>query len=169
MKYIRIEKVTLNLGVGGPGEKMEKALKLLKNLTGKTPVQTATKKRIPGWSIRPGLKIGCKVTLRKKQAEDFFKKMIEARNNTLKPGNFDANGNLSFGIPEYLDIPGAEYDMSIGIIGFEAAVTLCRPGFRLKRRRIRPGKIPKVHRISKEQAMGFITTKYGVNLSEEAE
>jgi len=74
---------------------------------------------------------------------------------------------LSFGIAEYLDVPGAEYDPSIGIIGFETAVSLSRPGFRVKERRIMKRKIPQKHRITKEEAKEFVKNKYSIKVEEE--
>ncbi|MEK6934481.1 MAG: 50S ribosomal protein L5 [Nanoarchaeota archaeon] len=167
MKEIQVERVTLNIGTGGPGEGLDKAMKLLKNLTGLKPVATTTNKRIPSWGLRPGLQIGCKVTLRGKKAEAFLKSLFEAKSNQLEPSNFDNQGNFSFGISEYLDIPGAEYDMSIGIIGLETAVTLSRPGFRIKNRRIMSRKIPTRHRITKEESIEFIRNKYSVKIGDE--
>jgi len=164
MREIRIEKITLNIGTGGPGEVMEKSTRLLKNLTGMKPIETTTKKRIPGWSIRPGLSIGCKVTLRGKKAEDFLSRLLEAKNKTLKQKNFDKNGNFSFGIPEYLDIPEAEYDMKVGIIGLETAVTLSRPGFRITKRKIHSKKLPNKVRISKDEAIKFVKAKYSIEV-----
>lgn len=166
MQEIRIEKVTLNIGTGGPGESLDKAVKLLQNLTEMKPILTKTKKRIPGWGIRPGLHIGCKVTLRKKKAEDFFKRLITAKSKKLAISNFDTNGNFSFGVSEYLDIPGAEYDMTVGIIGLEAAITLSRAGARISRRRIRPRKLQKKQRVSREEAISFIRQKYLVEVEE---
>lgn len=167
MKEIKIEKVTLNLGTGGPGEPLEKAMKLLNKITNMKPVETKSKKRIPGWGIRPGLSIGAKVTLREKKAEELLKKLLEAKGNKLSPKNFDKNGNLSFGIEEYLDIPGIEYDMSIGIIGLEAAITLARPGYRIKLRPIKKRKISKKHKITKQDAIEFIKTKFNTKIGEE--
>ncbi|MFH1592546.1 MAG: 50S ribosomal protein L5 [Candidatus Woesearchaeota archaeon] len=164
MQEIYVEKVTLNMGTGEPGDKLDKAMKLLKTLTNSKPVTTKTKKRIPGWGIRPGLQIGCKVTLRGKRAHELLVKLFAAKGNNLRDKNFDDAGNVSFGIPEYLDIPGAEYDMEIGIIGLEAAVTLARPGFRIKKRRIMRRSIPKNHRIGKEDAIKFVNEKYGVEI-----
>ncbi len=167
MQEIRIEKVTLNMGTSGPGERMEKAIRLLKNLTNIKPIQTTTKKRIPSWGIRPGLNIGCKVTLRGKRAEEFLIRLLQAKNNTLSPKNFDDGGNFSFGIAEYLDVPGAEYDMQVGIIGFEIAVTLSRPGFRISKRRVHKKRVPRKIRIKKEEAMHFMKSKYSINVGEE--
>src|SRR3989344_3721924 len=167
MQQIRIEKLTLNIGTGGPGEKMEKALRLLKSITGAKPVKTTTKKRIAGWGLRPGLNIGCKVTLRGKKAEELFIRLLQAKNNTLSQEKFDEQGNFSFGIAEYLDVPKVEYDIQIGIIGFETAVTLSRPGFRISKRRIYKKKLPKKVHITKEESIDFMRSKYSVTVGEE--
>ena len=54
MRKIKIEKITLNIGTGMPGEKLEKALKLLQKISQSKPVSRKTKKRIPTWGVRPG-------------------------------------------------------------------------------------------------------------------
>jgi len=164
MKQIKVEKVTLNMGVGGPGPNLDKAIKLLETITGKKPVTTKTKKRIPTWGLRPGLPIATKVTLRGKDAEVLLKRLFEAVEKRLHPKRFDDQGNFSFGIKEYLDIPGMTYIIEIGMMGLEVAVTLQRPGFRVKKRRICCKKIPIRHKINKEEAMNFITEKYGVKV-----
>lgn len=166
MRAIKIEKVTLNIGTGGPGDKLEKALKLLKKITNATPVKTKTKKRIPTWSIRPNLEIGCKVTLRGKKAEDVVKRLLVAKKNKLAKSKFDNAGNLSFGIEEYLSVPGVEYDAAIGIIGLECAITLQRSGFRITRRRIQQEAIPARHRITPEESMRFMRQAFNVVVEE---
>ncbi len=160
MRTIKLEKVTLNIGTGEPGDKLDKAFKLLKSIAGEQPVKTVTQKRIPTWKIRPGLNIGCKVTLRGEKAKKMLKRLLQAKNNKLSESNFDNDGNFSFGIKEYLDIPEAKYDADVGIIGLEAAVTLQRPGFRIKRRMVKTKKIPTKHRITKQEAIQFIKTQY---------
>jgi len=162
MQEIRIEKVTLNIGVGKSPDKMDKAIKLLATLTGRTPIKTVTNKRIPSWGLRPGLPIGCKVTLRKEAADAMLKRLIEAVDGKLKTGQFDNEGNISFGIKEYISIPGAKYDPEIGLMGLQACVTLERRGFRLKKRKLREKKIPKKHRIDRQAAINFMKEKYGV-------
>jgi len=166
MREIGIEKVTLNMGTGTEKANMEKAMKLLKKITNAKPIQTKTMKRIPTWGIRPGLPIGCKVTLRGKKAEELLRRLLQAVNNQLNESKFDKGGNFSFGITEYLDIPGVEYDADIGIIGLEVAVTLKRPGFRIKRRKRQKKKIPTKHKITKEESMEFIKNKFGIKFGE---
>ncbi len=166
MREIRIEKVSLNIGVGKPGEELEKAVKLLGIITGAKPVKTSAKRRIPTWGLRPGLEIGTKVTIRGIKSIELLRELLKAKNNTLSVKNFDMGGNFSFGIHEYLDIPSIKYDPSIGIIGLEVAVTLVRPGYSIKLRRIRKRKIGTRHLIKKEEAIEFMKKKFGINIME---
>ncbi len=166
MRDIRIEKVTLNIGAGKDQVRLERGMKLLKNVTGLGPVKTFTNKRIPTWGIRPGLPIGCKITLRGKKSIEELKRLIKARGNKLAQSNFSKNGNIAFGIHEYIDIPGVEYDPEIKIMGLEVCITLERPGFRIKRRKYQKTKIPKKHSISKQEAINFMKEKFNVEVSE---
>ena len=166
MKEIKVEKITLNLGVGEAGDKLNKALKLLENITNAKPVQTITMKRIPAWGIRPKLPIGAKVTLRGRKAEEVLKRLFRAIDNKLSLRKIDSSGNLSFGIKEYLDIPNVEYDPGIGVIGLEVAVTLERPGFRIKKRKLQKSKIGVKHLITKEETKEFIKNKFDVDIIE---
>ena len=156
MKDIRLEKVTLNIGAGKDQTKLEKGLVLLKLITDETPIKTVTSKRIQEWGLRPGLPIGCKLTLRKDKAIKILSRLLGAIDNRLSKRQFDQNGNIAFGIHEYIEIPGVKYDPKIGIMGLEVCVTLERPGFRIKRRRLMPRKIPMKHRISKQEAIEFM-------------
>ena len=167
MKEIRIEKVTLNIGAGKATEVLEKGLKLLKAITNKSPVKTFTNKRIPAWGLRPGLAIGCKVTIRKEAAIELLKRLLEAKENILSESQFDKNGNMAFGLKEYLDIPGMKYDPEIGMLGFEVCVTLERPGFRIKKRKNLKKKIPNKHKITKEEAIKFMQSNFKIKLGEE--
>lgn len=162
MREIRIAKVTVNIGVGEAGEALERAFELVRRLTGKKPVKTKAKKRNPVFKIRPGMPIGVKVTLRGKEAEEFLKKAFEAVGNRIKASNFDNFGNFGFGIHEYIDFPGMKYDPKIGMWGFDVVVTLERPGYRVARRRRARARVPRRHRISKEEAIEFVKKKFGV-------
>lgn len=167
MKKIRIEKVTLNIGCGKDQQKIEIALKLLKNITGAKPTKTITNKRIPEWGIRPGLPVGCKVTLRKEAAKLLLIRLLKAKDNVLSEKNFNDFGGCSFGIAEYIDIADVKYDPEIGIIGLEASITLERPGFRIKKRSQQKKKIPKKHNISKEDAIKFLKDEFKISTGEE--
>lgn len=166
MQQIKVEKISLNIGTGGPGVELEKALKLLAKITNKKPVETKTKKRIPTWGLRPDLAIGARVTLRGKEAVELLKRLFRAIDDEIPASKFDNEGNFAFGVPEYINVPGVTYDAALGIIGFEVAVTLQRPGFRIKRRKIKQKKIPKKHRITKDQALEFVKKEFGVNIGE---
>ena len=111
MKEIRIEKITLNIGVGAPGEKMEKAKKILKSLTGIDAKETSSMKRIPSWGVRPRLSIACKVTVRgKEKTKELLSRLLYALGNKIPASKFDPRGNFSFGIEEYINIKN--YDKS---------------------------------------------------------
>src|SRR3989344_6023917 len=96
MKAIRIEKLTLNVGAGKNPAKLEKSMKLLKDITGIEPVKTFTIKRIPSWGLRPGLPIGCKLTLRKSAANELLPRLLKAKENRLREKQFDEGGNIAF-------------------------------------------------------------------------
>jgi len=166
MREIKVEKVTLNIGTGKDQTKLEKGIKLIKNLTGINPIKTVTKKRIPSWGLRPGLPIGCKLTLRKDAALKTITRLLAARDNILQESQFDENGSIAFGIPEYIDIPETKYDPEIGMMGLEVCITLERNGFRIKRRKIQKKKISKKHTISKQEAIEFMKNKFKVQIGE---
>lgn len=162
MKEIRIEKVTLNMGAGEAGPKLEKCKKIMEVISGKKVVITKTKKR--STFMAKNRPIGVKVTLRGDEAKRMLKKLLAAVENKIKDSQFDENGNFSFGIKEYIHIPDMKYDPEVGILGLDVCVTLERPGYRVKKRRIRPGKIGKHHRISKEEAIEWVKKNLGVQI-----
>ncbi|RJQ17561.1 50S ribosomal protein L5 [Candidatus Woesearchaeota archaeon] len=166
MKAIRIEKMTLNVGAGKDQAKLNKGVILIKHLTGIEPVKTATQKRIPSWGLRPGLPIGCKLTLRK-DVDPLLKQLLGAKDNILKEDNFDECGNVSFGIHEYIDIPGVKYVPEIGVMGLQICITLQRPGYRVKKRVLKKGAISKTHRINKQDAIQFMKERFALKLEEE--
>ena len=164
MREIRIEKVTLNIGCGNDQDKLKRAEKLLQVLTGQKPLITRTKRRTTFGMARKK-PIGVKVTLIKKKAEDFLRDALQAIDNELKEKQIN-DGNFSFGLKEYIDLPKAKYDPEIGILGMDICVTLERPGFRVKRRRIRRAKIGKKHLITKVETMKWLEEKFGVKFVE---
>jgi large subunit ribosomal protein L5 len=165
MKNIRIEKVTVNMGVGQTGEELEKAITILKEITNANPVKTKCKVKAPTWGIREGLTIGTKTTLRKQKAQQFLKNALQAKENKLKEKNFDKNGNFGFGIKEYVDLPKVKYNPDLGIKGLDVLVTLERKGYRIKKRKINKQKIPKRHKITKQEAINYMKEQHGVEIA----
>jgi large subunit ribosomal protein L5 len=163
MQELRIEKITLNLGCGDDKQKIEKAVKLLEMLTEKKAVITKSKKRST-FGVPKGKPIGAMVTLRKKDAEEFLKKSFVAKENKISLNQFDKDGNFSFGIREYIDLPGVRYSHEIGMLGFDVAVTLERRGFRIKRRRIKKTQIPTKQKITREEAAEWLKNKFGIEI-----
>jgi large subunit ribosomal protein L5 len=166
MREIRIEKLTLNVGAGKDQDRLKKSMMLLKNISGIQPVKTVTQKRIAGWGLRPGLPIGCKITIRKKQATELLGRLVKAKGNKLKTSCLDDSGNISFGINEYIDVPDVKYDPEIGMAGFQVSVTLERPGFRVKRRKIMKRKIHKNHKITKKDTTEYLEKQFNVKVGE---
>jgi len=160
MREILVDKVTVNIGVGSPGEGLDNAKELLRRLTGKNPIETNAKKREPAFKLRRGMAIGTKVTLRGKDAQDFVEKALAAKKRIISEKNFDNRGNLSFGVAEYIDFPGAKYDPAIGMYGFDVCVTLKRRGWRVGRRRLKTSRVGKAHLIAKEEALEFVKQKF---------
>jgi len=167
MRQLRVEKIVLNCGCGTDHTRLEKSHKLLQMITGRTPVKVVTQKRIPGWGLRPGLPIATKVTLRGALAEETLKRLLKANDNVLKPNHFDSAGNIAFSVHECIDIPGVEYDPTIGILGLQVTVTLQRPGFRIRRRKYMNRKIPHASMIAPQEAMDFAQASWGVKVQTE--
>jgi large subunit ribosomal protein L5 len=170
MKQIQVQKMTLNVGAGKPGPELEKGKLLLSKLSEMKPSETRTKKRIPGWSLRPNLVIGAKVTMRGPKAYKVLAALLEAKDFTLTKKAFDLNGNFSFGIHEYLDIPTLDYIPEVGMRGLEIAVTLQRKGgSRLTKRSLQKKKIPARHKISKAEAIEYAQSNLKIKFVEDEE
>ncbi len=166
MREVKLAKVVVHIGVGKSGEMLEKARKILQEITGQKPCTRQAKMTIKEFGIREGEPISCMTTLRGEKATTFMKRGLDAVGNTLKRSSFDGNGNFAFGIKEHIEIPGTKYVPELGIVGMDVIGTLERPGFRIRRRRIRPSDIGKSHRVSKDDAINFMTGKFGVQIRE---
>jgi len=156
MRTIKIEKVIL--GVGGTGEVLEKGVKIIERVSLKKSVRTKSQKRIPSLSVRPGLEVGAVITIRK-NPEEMLKRLLVAKENTLKKKQISEN-TFSFGIKEYIEIPGIDYQRDLGIIGFDVIVTLKRAGKRVKIKKIKRGKIPARQRITPEEIIKFMEENF---------
>ena len=164
MRIVRIEKVTLNIATGKSGEPLEKAKKILNQLTEKTPATKRAKKAIKDFNVRKGEPIAAVVTLRGKEAGEFLRRALDAVSNKANESSFDDYGNFSFGIKEHIEIPGTRYVPELGIIGLTVHVTLGRPGYRIRSRVIRPARIGRKHYVSHEDAVKFMQNNFGTNV-----
>lgn len=157
MRKIKIEKVVLSCSA--VGDDLEKSKKLLEFITGKKAQIIASTKRIPSFNVRPGLEVGTRITLRGKEAVDLLNRLLGAIDNTLKKRQMSDN-HFSFGIKEYIEIPGLEYQRDIGIRGLNVTVDFIRAGVRVKRKKIRSGNIPKRQQISREELIKFMEENF---------
>jgi large subunit ribosomal protein L5 len=164
MRNIKLAKVTVHIAVGKSGEMLEKARKVLEELTGQKNCTRQAKRTVKDFGIREGEPIACLTTLRGEPANAFLKRGLEAVSNTLKRSCFDENGNFAFGVKEHIEIPGTKYQPELGIFGMDIIGTLERPGYRVKRRRIRPSKIGKSHRVNREEAIKYMSDNFGVQI-----
>jgi large subunit ribosomal protein L5 len=166
MRQPRVEKVTVNIGVGEAGDRLTKAQKVLEMVTGQKPKITIAKITNRDLGVREGMPIGCKVTLRGGRAEEFLKKALWIRENRVALYSFDPEGNLSFGISDYTDFEGMKYDPEIGIFGMDVNVCISRPGRRVARRKVLKRKLPHVHRMTRAEAANFMRQKYNLEVVE---
>ena len=164
MEEVIIAKATINIGVGEAGEQLVKAENLLRTMTGQNPVRTFSKVTNPEFGIRKNQPIACKVTLRGERADKAIKMVLEGIGNKLRATQFDAQGNVSFGIHEHIDIPGMRYDPDIGIFGLNLSITFEKPGYRIKRRKIQRRKVPAKHMVTKEETMKFMQDNFQVKI-----
>nr|AJS13051.1 LSU ribosomal protein L5P [uncultured archaeon] len=164
MRGIRLDKAVINIGVGDAGERLMKAEKVLKMVTGRKPVRTVAKTTNRDLGIREGMQIGCKVTLRSKDAEEFVRKALDIREKRIPQWSFDPEGNFSFGVQDYTDFPGMKYDPEIGIFGFDVCVSISRPGRRVKTRKVMKRSIPKGHRVTKAEGQEFARSKFSAEV-----
>ena len=149
MRDLHVEKVVVNIGVGEAGERLVKAEKVLEMVTGQKPVETISKTVNRDLGIRQGMPLGCKVTLRGQVAEDFVKKALVIREMRVPEYSFDKEGNMSF-----------------GIFGMDISVVLRRPGNRVTQRALLRRRIPKSHRVCRDEAIQFMKDKFEVEVVE---
>ncbi|MBR1973067.1 MAG: 50S ribosomal protein L5 [Candidatus Methanomethylophilaceae archaeon] len=164
MRNLHVEKVVVNIGVGEAGERLVKAEKVLEMVTGQTPVETISKTVNRDLGIRVGMPLGCKVTLRGEAAEDFIRKALVIREMRVPEYSFDKEGNMSFGISDYTDFEGMKYDPEIGIFGMDINVVLRRAGNRVIQRALLKRRIPKSHRVDREEAIQYMKDNFEVEV-----
>ena len=164
MRDLHVEKVVVNIGVGEAGERLAKAEKVLEMVTKQKPVETLSKTVNRDLGIRQGMPLGCKVTLRGESAVDFVKQALAIREMRVPEYSFDKEGNMAFGISDYTDCEGMKYDPEIGIFGMDINVVLRRPGNRITQRALLKRRIPKSHRVDRDEAIQYMKDNFQIEV-----
>lgn len=132
MQVPRIEKITLNMGVGeaiADKKALENATNDLTAIAGQKPITTKARKSVAGFKIREGYPIGTKVTLRGERMWDFFERLVSIAVprirdfRGLNPKSFDGRGNYSMGVREQIIFPEIDYDKIDKIRGMDITIT----------------------------------------------
>ena len=132
MEVPRIEKITLNMGVGeavADKKVMEHAVGDLQKIAGQKPVVTVARKSIAGFKIRDNYPVGCKVTLRRERMFEFLDRLVtialpRVRDFRGMSGkSFDGSGNYNMGVREQIIFPEIEYDKIDALRGLNITIT----------------------------------------------
>jgi len=132
MQVPKIEKITLNMGLGeavGDKKVIERALGDMQAIAGQKPVVTKARKSIAGFKIREEWPIGCKVTLRSERMYEFLDRLISIAIPRIRDFRgfsgkaFDGRGNYSLGVKEQIIFPEIDYDKIDAIRGMDITIT----------------------------------------------
>ncbi|NKF51998.1 50S ribosomal protein L5 [Shewanella sp. WXL01] len=132
MQVPRIEKITLNMGVGeavADKKVMEHALRDMTAIAGQKPVVTVARKSVAGFKIREGYPIGCKVTLRGERMWEFLERLVDIAIPRIRDFRglsakaFDGRGNYAMGVREQIIFPEIDYDKIDKIRGMDIVIT----------------------------------------------
>ena len=132
MQVPRIEKITLNMGVGeaiGDKKMMEFAVGDMEKIAGQKPIINKAKKSVAGFKVREGWPVGCKVTLRRERMYEFLDRLINIAIprirdfRGLNARSFDGRGNYSMGVKEQIIFPEVEYDKVDALRGMDITIT----------------------------------------------
>ena len=132
MQVPRIEKITLNMGVGeaiGDKKVMEFAVGDMEKIAGQKVIVNKAKKSVAGFKVREGWPVGCKVTLRRERMYEFLDRLINIAIprirdfRGLSAKSFDGRGNYSMGVKEQIIFPEVEYDKVDTLRGMDITIT----------------------------------------------
>lgn len=163
MKKIEIEKMVLHCG--GTDDKLDRCIKLLEKVSGSNKIYIVkSTRRIPAFGISPGKKSGCKITIRdKEKISDLLSRIFASFENEISEKQITEN-QFCFGVHEYIEVPGFDYDRDIGILGFEVMLVFKRKGKSVVLRKIKRGKLPRKQHVSKEEIIEFLVKHFEVDV-----
>ncbi|KAL9651726.1 hypothetical protein ABK040_009340 [Willaertia magna] len=159
MRNLKIQKLVLNISPGEGGDKLQKAGRVLQDLTGQTPVYHKARLTIRTFGIRRNEKIAVSVTVRGEKAAELLERALRVKDFELRQKNFSTNGHFGFGIQEHIDL-GLKYDPNIGIFGMDVYCVLGRPGIRVAKRKRAVGKVGTHHRVNAKEAKAWFVENY---------
>merc|ERR1719463_262763 len=159
MKNIAIDKLVINCSVGEGGDKILKAAKVLKDLTGQEPVISKCRYTIRSFGIRRGDKIACHVTVRGDKAKEILERGLKVKEYELPKGCYSQNGHFGFGIQEHIDL-GIRYDPYTGIFGMDFYCVLKKPGYRVSKRKRSRSSLGMKQRVTKAEAKEWFKREY---------
>ncbi len=132
MEVPRIEKITLNMGVGeavADKKVMDHAVADMQKIAGQKPVVTKSRKSIAGFKIREDYPVGCKVTLRRERMYEFLDRLVSVAIPRIRDfrgvsgKSFDGRGNYNMGIKEQIIFPEIDYDKIDALRGMNITIT----------------------------------------------
>jgi large subunit ribosomal protein L5 len=132
MQVPRIEKITINMGVGeaiADKKVLEHAVSDLRALSGQHPIITHARKSVAAFKVREGWPVGCKVTLRRERMYEFLDRLINVAIPRIRDFRgmsgkaFDGRGNYSLGLREQIVFPEIDYDKIDALRGMDVTIT----------------------------------------------
>merc|ERR1711964_786844 len=159
MRKIICDKLIINIAVGESGDRLTKAVKVLQQLSEQTPVENTACYTVRTFGIRRSEKIATHVTIRGEKAMDLIERGLKITDYEISQRHFSATGNFGFGVNEHIDL-GLKYDPNTGIYGMDFYIVLCRPGFRVNRKKRKGGRVGLNHKITKSEAIEWVRTKF---------
>jgi large subunit ribosomal protein L5 len=132
MQVPRIEKITLNMGVGeavADKKVMEHAVSDMEKISGQKAIVTKAKKSVASFKIRDGYPVGCKVTLRRERMYEFLDRLVTVAMPRIRDfrgissKSFDGRGNYNLGVKEQIIFPEIEYDKIDAVRGMNITIT----------------------------------------------
>ena len=132
MQVPRVQKITLNMGVGEAkteAKALDGAIEELTTIAGQRAHVRRARKSIASFKLREGMPVGARVTLRGARMWEFLDRLVSIALPRIRdfrgldPGSFDGRGNFSLGIREQIIFPEIDYDSIAGIRGLDVAIT----------------------------------------------
>ena len=132
MEVPRIEKITINMGVGeavGDKKILDNAMGDVEKIAGQKPLMRRARKSVASFKIRDGWPVGCKVTLRRERMYEFLDRLVNVAIprirdfRGLSAKSFDGRGNYSMGVKEQIIFPEIDYDKIDALRGMDITIT----------------------------------------------